>query len=1255
MKRKWRRPLHRFLSLLLTAAMLVAMPESLVRAETAEQQTTEREMPKNPVHHCAEEYVDWSYVYFGSYPQTEVTGSALTEAITGASYDANGDTWVDEVKYRRISASDMNNNSNFGDSEYRYFKWERIKWKVLQNDGSTLFVVADKGLDCKGYDNGRGAVTWESCTLRNWLNNDFYNTAFSSSEQEAIVEQTVVNEDNPKYGIEGGNDTLDNVYLLSIGEVTNQTYGFCKDDDKSSVSRRFKASDYAHVMGVYGSLYMWWLRSPGGSTRDAASVDNNGYVRRNGNPVGEYGHAVAPALNINLSADFWSLTEDGIVSEMPKNPVNHPKDGEKSDYADWSYVYFGSYPQTEVKAITGASFDSNGDAWVNGEKYHRISRSDTNNDRCFRDSEYRYFKWERMKWRVLENDGDTLFVVADQGLDCKDFNEEYESVTWEDCTLRNWLNNDFYNTAFNSSEQGVIVEQTVVNENNPEYGTEGGNDTKDKVSLLSIGEVTNPEYGFCRDDAAFSMSRRLKTSDYAFARGAGYIDDKCTWWLRSPGYSTNDAAYVDNNGYVSRLGSHVDYSSHAVVPALRINLSSELWSLAEDENAEDIISDFQIDNSAEAVHGGEVTISGMLTLSEKTEASADLLQSEISKITWNSSDSEVAAVTGCTGQNLSDNHSSSLTITITAKRGGTAVIIGTASNGKNAVCSITVKGGNVSEMPENPVHHCVKEDGDTDTTDWSYVYFGSYPQTKVPVSALTPEIRGADYDENGDAWVNGVKYRRTYDGSIYYKWERIKWRVLQNNGSTLFVIAEKGLNGGRYNPEDQYSTWENCTLRHWLNNDFYNMAFSNSEQRAIVEQTVVNEDNPQYGTEGGNDTLDKVFLLSIGEVTNPVYGFCDDYSTHSASRRMKRSDYIGGGITSWWLRSLGGSKSRAVSVDTRGYVDYDGDDVDYGRAVVPALHINLSSECWLLAEEDIISDFQIDDTVEAATDSESTISGIFTLSEKAEASADFLQSEISKIKWRSSNPEVVTVTGCTGQNASDNRSSSLTITIAAKKDGTASIIGTASNGKTVSCIVAVDSGIVSKSPKNPVHRCMGDDEDNGTNPTKWSYVYFGSYPQTKVTGSALNKSITEASYDANGDAWVDGVKYHRTSRSDIYFDEYLEEGKYRYFKWEQIKWRVLQNDGSTLFVVADKGLDTKPYNEEDRYITWENCTLRHWLNNDFYNTAFSDSEQMAIIEQTVVNKADQDFNTEEVLWSSIFVTLVAKKYQLPFHDSIRAS
>ncbi len=290
--------------------------------------------PANPVHHCTKkndgsDYTEWSYVYFGSYPQTEVTGSELTSDIVGASYDANGDAWVDGTKYRRISKIDTNNNgfngvySYFGDSTYRYFKWERIKWKVLQNDGSALFVMADKGLDCKDYNEKYAAVTWEDCTLRSWLNNIFYKTAFSDVEQKAVVTQTVTNENNSEYGTEGGNNTIDKAYLLSIGEVSNPSYGFCEDSSTDSASRRVHASDYAYVMGVYyREMFMggytdctWWLRSPGNVSYASAYVPMGGYISHFGSDVRDYSDAVVPALHIKLSSNLWSSADNGTSGE----------------------------------------------------------------------------------------------------------------------------------------------------------------------------------------------------------------------------------------------------------------------------------------------------------------------------------------------------------------------------------------------------------------------------------------------------------------------------------------------------------------------------------------------------------------------------------------------------------------------------------------------------------------------------------------------------------------------------------------------------------------------------------------------------------------------------------------------------------------------------------------------------------------------------------------------------------------------------
>lgn len=96
-----------------------------------------KQIPSSPVYSEDGKQVTFDNIYFGSYPQTEVKDNDLTSSILTASYDTYGDAWVNGTKYRRIRISDTNNVEHFGNRAYRYFKWERVKWRVLDNDGDT--------------------------------------------------------------------------------------------------------------------------------------------------------------------------------------------------------------------------------------------------------------------------------------------------------------------------------------------------------------------------------------------------------------------------------------------------------------------------------------------------------------------------------------------------------------------------------------------------------------------------------------------------------------------------------------------------------------------------------------------------------------------------------------------------------------------------------------------------------------------------------------------------------------------------------------------------------------------------------------------------------------------------------------------------------------------------------------------------------------------------------------------------------------
>ncbi len=173
---------------------------------------------------------------------------------------------------------------------------------------------------------------------------------------------------------------------------------------------------------------------------------------------------------------------------------------------------------------------------------------------------------EPIGWRVLEVSGGSALIVSEYALDARAYNEDYESVTWAECTLRRWLNGEFYDTAFNEEEKGLIALTKVKNADNPKYGTEGGKDTEDHVFLLSLEEAER----YFEDDE----DRRAFPTEYAIARNV-WVREKTgpVWcWLRSPGYYHNYAAEVKSDGLLSYYGLYVYYFRRAVRPALRLKV-----------------------------------------------------------------------------------------------------------------------------------------------------------------------------------------------------------------------------------------------------------------------------------------------------------------------------------------------------------------------------------------------------------------------------------------------------------------------------------------------------------------------------------------------------------------------------------------------------------------------------------------------------------------------------------------------------------
>ena len=174
---------------------------------------------------------------------------------------------------------------------------------------------------------------------------------------------------------------------------------------------------------------------------------------------------------------------------------------------------------------------------------------------------------EEIEWKVLAVDGNKALVISQYALDCQKYNSTYTDTTWEKCSLRTWLNGTFYNAAFGSDYQKMIASSTVTADKNPSYSTSPGNNTTDKVFLLSITEV----YKYFSSESA----RQCQGTAYCYAQGAYKASNgNCRWWLRSPGDDSSNAAIVYGGGSVYYNGYNVYYDYDAVRPALWINLGS---------------------------------------------------------------------------------------------------------------------------------------------------------------------------------------------------------------------------------------------------------------------------------------------------------------------------------------------------------------------------------------------------------------------------------------------------------------------------------------------------------------------------------------------------------------------------------------------------------------------------------------------------------------------------------------------------------
>ena len=451
----------------------------------------------------------------------------------------------------------------------------QIEWQILAIKDNNALLISRYGLDELPYNEAIQDITWEKCSLRVWLNKDFLNVAFNNQEKAVILETSVNNDSSQCYSeneTHGGNNTRDRIFLLSYTEA-NRYFGVASysevvafednyddNDNMNNLLSRVAPTPYIPIKetclidnqltGDYKIASSWWLRSPGDSQNCAAMVDNYGCL--SSYSVNER-FLIRPAIFVDLNQlNLLKEQINDLDCGSKKNcTVIHV---ERSKLKVGKTILFGSYPQT-----------------TNGNEMSPI------------------------RWTILDMRGDKALLISKYGLDSKPYNTNESDVDWENSSLRSWLNNYFIEKAFTSKERNAIRQTMVKNGDNQIYnkwGTcygrppaVGGNDTMDHIFLLSYFEAFK-YFGIKEHDwnIPFDKNKRAQIvptlyaiEHYAFREEHdGYVDgegiEACYWWLRSPGFYQNTAAFINVRGFLKY--EDVTCATITVRPALWVDINT---------------------------------------------------------------------------------------------------------------------------------------------------------------------------------------------------------------------------------------------------------------------------------------------------------------------------------------------------------------------------------------------------------------------------------------------------------------------------------------------------------------------------------------------------------------------------------------------------------------------------------------------------------------------------------------------------------
>lgn len=410
-----------------------------------------------------------------------------------------------------------------------------LNWTVMDVDREGVaLLVCDSVIDAKPFNNVRDVthirdnktddlydelyiLNWDICSLREWLNGEFFNTAFNSTEQARIYESELITLKNPLTD-RGDCATTDKVFMLSADEARDM---YASDSARLAKTSATAKANGVRVGAVSGTA-AYWLRTSGESMWHAACVNTDGAVNYSGMSVENARIGVRPCIR--------------LVSTIPG--------GEQivdlSAALLGNIVEFGTYEQDGKTDTTG----------------------------------------EAIVWRVIDKEGSKLMLLAEKVLDAHAFDKELKGDKWATSDLRTFLNGDFITSAFTAEEQAKLVATLNVTEDNAKYIIDSGADSTDRVFVLSKAEAEHflirRKLGWEKAEATLYAQNRDGIGT-VYDHGVTVDPDYGTagWWLRDAGENDISAMYMYYYGAVCEDGTLVRNTFLGIRPCIWVDTAAE--------------------------------------------------------------------------------------------------------------------------------------------------------------------------------------------------------------------------------------------------------------------------------------------------------------------------------------------------------------------------------------------------------------------------------------------------------------------------------------------------------------------------------------------------------------------------------------------------------------------------------------------------------------------------------------------------------